>query len=86
MNSKINILLIDDFLLRLKILKLYLSIARQRDVELEWKSLQDHMNLMEFVSLEAMLFYFTIGALISSALKMGSERTQAEEYFYLKSL
>lgn len=44
------------------------------------------MGLMEFVSLEAMLFYFTLGALISSALKASSERTQAEEYFYLKSL
>lgn len=33
-----------------------------------------------------MLLYFTLGGLISTTLKVNIERTQAEEYYYLKAL
>jgi hypothetical protein len=33
-----------------------------------------------------MLFYFALGGIISTSLKLNLERTQAEEYYYLKSL
>lgn len=61
-------------------------MAKGKLVEYEWKSIQDHVNLIEYIAPETMLVYFTLGGLISTTLKVNIERTQAEEYYYLKAL
>jgi hypothetical protein len=86
MTHRINLLFVEDFLLRLKLLQFYLSILNGNMSENEWKEIQDNISLLEFVTPETMLFYFTLGGLASTAFKPNIERTQAEEFYYLKAL
>jgi hypothetical protein len=37
-------------MMRLKLLQLYLSITNGKPFENEWKNVQDHINLLEFIT------------------------------------
>ncbi len=78
MVHRINILFVEDFLMRLKLLHFYLGILEGKLIESDWKEIQDHIGTFELVTPETILFFFTIGGLASTALKPNIERTQAE--------
>ena len=86
MIHRINVLYVEDFLMRLKLLHFYLSILDGKLMEQEWKEIQDHVSTLELVTPETALFFFTLGGLASTTLKPNIERTQAEEFYYLKAL
>lgn len=46
----------------------------------------EQVERTELLSPEALLVFFTLGALTNSALKQTPERTLAEESYYLKAL
>jgi hypothetical protein len=86
LNISINVTYAEDAFLRLRLLRVYLSLSQGSPIEEEWKAIQSRISSLETITQESALFYLIVGSLASTCLREGDERTQVEENFYFKAV